>query len=306
MDASFKYDYQSSARFRLNGNYEPFMRPCGQCQGCRLAKSREWAIRCTHEASLWRHNIFITLTYAPEYVPYDMSLDYRDFQLFMKRYRERFPGVDPDENGDHKIRFYMCGEYGETYGRPHFHAIIFNHDFSDKRLYKTINGNPIYTSADLSELWPFGFCSIGSVTYESTAYVARYVMKKVTGPAAADHYAHLIPDTGEVVFRTPEFTKMSLKPGIALGWWKKFHKDVYTKDAVVLRGGVKMRPPRYYDKKFTLSDPYEMDYIKHLRFTNGQKYAANNTRERLRVRERLLQLRLLQLPRNLDKDMTQC
>ncbi|AXH74125.1 MAG: replication initiator protein [Microviridae sp.] len=158
--------------------------PCGQCVGCRLERSRQWAIRCVHEASLHKKNCFITLTYNDEHLPENSSLDYRVFQLFMKRLRKKY--------GDN-IRFYMCGEYGENFGRPHFHACLFNHDFSDKKLWKTVNKMPLFRSAELEELWPFGFSSIGSVTFESAAYVARYIMKKITGEAAEKHYTFRRP-----------------------------------------------------------------------------------------------------------------
>ena len=84
--------------------------PCGQCVGCRLERSRQWAIRCVHEAQMHRSNCFITLTYSPDFLPDPPSLNLRDFQLFMKRLRKRF--------GD-GIRFFHCGEYGEQCGRPH-------------------------------------------------------------------------------------------------------------------------------------------------------------------------------------------
>ena len=142
--------------------------PCGQCVGCRLERSRQWAIRCVHEASMHKKNCFITLTFDNQHLPKDGSLDVRDFQLFMKRVRKRF-GTN--------IRFYHCGEYGEKLGRPHYHACLFNFDFEDKILWKEINGQKLYISQSLSELWPFGFSTIGEVTYQSAAYVARYIMK---------------------------------------------------------------------------------------------------------------------------------
>lgn len=154
--------------------------PCGQCVGCRLERSRQWAVRCVHESQLHKENCFITLTYASEHLPPDSSLHYRDFQLFMKRLRKKFTGK--------KIRFYMCGEYGENFGRPHFHACLFGHNFDDLKLWKTQNNIPLYRSKILEELWPFGHSSVGSVTFESAAYVARYIMKKVTGEAAELHY----------------------------------------------------------------------------------------------------------------------
>jgi len=168
---SFKEDADHSIQVSL---------PCGQCVGCRLERSRQWAVRCVHESQLHKENCFITLTYAPEHLPQNSSLDYRDFQLFMKRLRKRFTGKS--------IRFYMCGEYGENFGRPHFHACIFGHNFDDLKLWKTQNDVPLFRSKTLEELWPFGHSSVGTVTFESAAYVARYIMKKVTGDAAAEHY----------------------------------------------------------------------------------------------------------------------
>ena len=126
--------------------------PCGQCVGCRLERSRQWAMRCMHEASLYSRNCFITLTYNNEHLPSDNSLQYPDFQKFMKRLRKRFNGVDrsanPDSNDQFPIRFYMCGEYGETFGRPHYHACLFNFDFPDKTLYRrSPSGSFIYRSS---------------------------------------------------------------------------------------------------------------------------------------------------------------
>ena len=98
--------------------------PCGQCSGCRLERSRQWAMRCVHEAAAYDCNAFITLTYDEENLPADGSLNYDHFQLFMKRLRK---AIEPN-----KVRFYMCGEYGEENGRPHFHACLFGYDFPDK------------------------------------------------------------------------------------------------------------------------------------------------------------------------------
>ena len=170
--------------------------PCGQCIGCRLERSRQWAIRCVHEASLYPINCFITLTYSPEYedrlrislpdietgevVGSQLSLTSqckRDYVLFMKRLRKKF---------GEGIRFFHCGEYGEENGRPHHHAIIFNHDFADKKVWKTNNGVVLYRSKMLEELWPYGFATVGCVSFESAAYVARYITKKVNVEACSN------------------------------------------------------------------------------------------------------------------------
>ena len=152
------------------------MVPCGQCIGCRLERSRQWAIRCVHEASLHTDNCFITLTYSPDCLPSDGSLNHDDFQKFFKRLRKH---IAPK-----KIRYYMCGEYGEDLqqpsklGRPHFHACLFGLDFDDKQLYIVRDDVKLYTSATLEKIWGKGFVTIGDVTFESAAYVARYIAKK--------------------------------------------------------------------------------------------------------------------------------
>lgn len=63
--------------------------PCGQCIGCRLEKSRQWAVRCLDEAQMHSENCFITLTNTDESVAkYGRSLDVGVFQKFMKRLRK--------------------------------------------------------------------------------------------------------------------------------------------------------------------------------------------------------------------------
>lgn len=265
--------------------------PCGQCVGCRLERSRQWAIRCMHEAQMHTENCFITLTYDDDHLPSDRSLHYRDFQLFIKRLRKRYPG--------RRIRYYMAGEYGENFGRPHWHACIFGFDFHDKKLWKRTSANSLlYRSQDLELLWPFGYSSIGDVTFESAAYVARYIMKKVTGKNASKHYEEIDPDTGEITNRTPEFTKMSLKPGIGYEWYKQYTSDVYPHDYVVVRGK-KVKPPKYYDKKYKIDNPYEFDEVLYIREKSAKLNHADNTLERLAVKEQVAKAKLQKLKRNL-------
>ena len=153
--------------------------PCGQCIGCRLERSRQWAIRIVHESQMHEQSYFLTLTYNNEFLPKTGSLQKADVQLFMKRLRKKF---------GKGIRYYYCGEYGEKFHRPHYHLIIFGCEFPDKILWKIERGNRLWISEDLNKLWKKGYCSIGMVTFESAAYVARYVTKKITGKQANQHY----------------------------------------------------------------------------------------------------------------------
>lgn len=223
--------------------------PCGQCVGCRLERSRQWAVRCMHEASLSEDNSFLTLTYDDDHLPAGGTLVKSDFQDFMKRLRK---SIAPK-----RVRYYHCGEYGENLGRPHYHALLFGHAFTDYKFFSERNGNRIYTSDSLSRLWPMGFAVAGEVTFESAAYVARYVMKKVTGPKSADHYGDLLP----------EYTTMSRRPGIGKGWFDKFSSDVYPLDRVVVRGR-DTRPPRFYDNLLGRKDPSTLALLKIARERN--------------------------------------
>lgn len=272
--------------------------PCKQCSGCRRRKSAEWATRCMHEASLHKNNCFITLTYSDLHMPFDGSISKRPCQLFLKKLRKKYGS---------NIRTYYCGEYGDKFGRPHYHFILFNHDFSDKKFWKkSKSGIPCFRSASLEELWPFGNSEIGTVTFESCAYVARYVMKKINGKNADHHYQRVDPD-GRTYKILPEFCQMSLKPGIAKNWFTKFYKDVYPHDYVVLSGGRKMQPPSYYDGLYELTHDDNgvlynwprMEKIKEARKNAALFHIDNNTPERLNVRREIAERQLSKFSRNL-------
>lgn len=271
----------------------PMQVPCGQCIGCRLERSRQWAVRCSHEASLHASNCFITLTYRDADLPRDGSLDVTVFQKFMKRLRKKY---------GEGIRFYHCGEYGSQFGRPHYHACIFGFDFPDKYLWKqTDRGDRLFRSPSLEELWPYGHSSIGDVTFQSAAYVARYITKKVTGDQAEKHYTRFNTVTGEIYQLKPEYCTMSRRPGIGRGWFEKFKTDVFPNDYVVMRGK-KMRPPKYYDTLFELSDPADFVKIKHIRKRDAKKHVDDQTPERLQVRETVQLSKLKQLHRSIDHE----
>lgn len=233
--------------------------PCGQCRHCRLEYSRQWAIRAVHEAQVWDQNCFLTLTYAPEHLPPGGHLDYEAPVLFMKRLRERF-GSD--------IRSFGCGEYGENGSRPHYHLCIFNFDFSDKEFRrKTSQGHDCWTSKSLSELWPFGFSEIGSLTFESAAYVARYVTKKFTNRDEAlveAHYGGRPPERALCVSR---------RPGLGRPWFDLYGSRLWTHDYIVLRGR-KMRAPKYYDSLLCKQDAVRFAAVKKARKCAGKEAAC--------------------------------
>lgn len=256
--------------------------PCGQCIGCRMRRASDWTLRVQHEASLWPRNCFVTLTYARDCLPPDGSLFHRDFQLFMKRLR-KFVGC--------RVRFYMCGEYGENSLRPHYHACLFNVDFQSDRVHagKSASGSRMYASKTLEVLWGHGMCTVQDLVRETAGYCARYIMKKQLGDPNA--YA-----TADGVVLKPEYSVMS--KGVGRGWLEKYKRDVFPHDFVVAEGG-RHRVPRYYDRVVDL-EAEEADRIEYERYLAGKACAADNTDERRAVREVVHLAQVRSLKRGLE------
>ncbi len=270
--------------------YEDVELPCNQCIGCRVERSRQWALRCVHEASLFIDNCFVTLTFDNDNLNENGSLVKSDFQKFMKRLRKKYNGISKvvSKSGkiSYPIRYFHCGEYGSQLSRPHHHVCLFNFDFPDKRLWSVRESVRLYRSESLEKLWPFGFCTIGNVNYQSAAYVARYVTKKVNGKMADTHYKRVDVSDGEVFKIVPEYITMSRRPGIGKRWFEQFGSDVFPKDFVT-HDGKKFRPPKYYDNIYDSVCPDALEKIKLKRKLASDRHVENNVFERLTVRERV-------------------
>lgn len=234
-----------------------------------------------HEAKMHEKNCFITLTYNEENLPPDGSLHKEHFQLFMKRLRKKY---------GEGIKYYHCGEYGEKFSRPHYHACLFGHDFLDKVLFRVDkSGTKLYRSDSLEALWTFGFSTIGEVNFQSAAYVARYVTKKLTGNRpflykkpnekggydeimyqnADEHYEVVNYQTGEVTYRQKEYATMSRRPGIGKTYLEQYKDEIYPRDAIIVKGKQYV-PPSYYDK-FLEQQNFELyQQIKRRRKANAK------------------------------------
>ena len=255
-------------------------------------------------------NSFITLTYNDEHLPENGQLVKKDFQKFMKRLRKQCG----------KVRYYQCGEYGSQYdeqgnkitdslnrellGRPHFHACLFGLDFPDKELWTVRNGINLYRSPTLEKIWKKGYSSIGNVTFESAAYVARYITKKLNGEKEKEtceqglkHYEKLT-EHGEIITMEKEYTNMSRRPGIGKDWFEHYHDDVYQHDSITLRGK-EMKPPRYYMNLYEQIDEVGHDQVKEKRRVAGLNNQHENTIDRLRAREKVKLAAITTLKREL-------
>lgn len=274
----------------VHAGIEYFPIPCGNCIGCRIEYSKQWANRCMLEVQYHERCCFITLTYNREHVPLvgysiggklasvpALTLSKRDLQLFFKRLRKFFPGVC--------IRYFGCGEYGPQTLRPHYHVILFGIDFDDKIEYGcSKTGNKMFVSPSLDRLWSYpprnvlgesyianmtqkekekastliGLATIQPVTWETCAYTARYVTKKLKGPLAEFYKERNM---------VPPFSCMSRRPGIGRQYyddhpelWEHEYINVSTPD-----GGKQFRPPKYFMKLLEQDDPYSAEAMKEVR-----------------------------------------
>lgn len=285
--------------------------PCGQCIGCRLDKSKEWANRCMKEAELYEYNYSLTLTYEDENLPYttkidmetgeaipnyNVSLNPKDVQDFMKRLRIAWQRKHKHEN----IRVFYSGEYGELRGRPHYHLILFNMPIFDlKYLRKSQSGKSLWYSAELEKIWGKGIVTVGECNWETVAYAARYVMKKQTGPGAKEDYI----DKAQVA----EFVGMSRRPGIGREWYEKHKDQMYETDEMFVKnknGVLKLKPCKYYDRLYDNENPEIIKKIKEARKEYAEtqrKIVLENTSmdeyEYLEMQKRTMQKKAMALKR---------
>jgi len=275
--------------------------PCGGCIGCRIDRSQQWATRLMHEAKYHDQKCFITLTYDDDHLPASGSLDKKAHQLFFKKLRKHLNPAPLKKGHPHfkEIKYFLCGEYGDSTGRAHYHAILYGVDFADRRTHnKNEQGHQLWKSATLDRLWGQGHCLIGEVTHESCAYVARYIMKKITGDQAEDHYRRIDPITGEVTNLYPEFIRMSLKPAIGKTHFEKYKNDFYPSDRAVVKGR-EVPVPKYYDRLLDRENPDLLVEMKEARKLRAKSRKEDSTPARLRVRESVLKSKLSQLKRSL-------
>lgn len=235
--------------------FASFQLPCGKCIECRLDYSRQWAVRCVHEAQMYENNCFITLTYDDESLrsPY---LIYSDFQKFMKKLRKL---------QDDPIGVFVTGEYGEKTKRPHWHAILFNWRPADC-VYKRSNerGDKIYSSLLLDKIWSHGLTEVGDVSIHSAGYCARYAAKKLVHGRDGDHEFDPI-------------SKKSNKHAIGKRWLEKYWRDVFNYGHVVLNDGSTCSIPRYYEKWFKENLPDE--WLRYVTRTKLKKISQAEARQ---------------------------
>lgn len=295
----------------------PIPLPCGKCDSCKMDRAKDWALRCVKEASLYEENIFLTLTYDAENLPPDLSLNKEHFTTFIRAVRDKYRDTHP------KIRFFMCGEYGNPtpennfIARPHYHALIFNFAFPDQKLeYRRADGDAVYSSESCTKLWGKGLIHIAAVNEKTAGYCARYTLKKTN----SEDLKTIDPETGLEPYEVynpitdtyhrvePEYVNMSRRPGIGKEWYDKFQTDMHDGRLYITHSrdfaSKKLKPvivknPVYFDKLRERENPELQKEIVDARKQKAIENAENHSYDRLRAKEVILRQRISQLKRNL-------
>lgn len=245
--------------------------PCGKCFGCRSDNARMWSLRMMHEARYHSTNYFVTLTYADGSLPPGADLDYRDLRLFMVNARHYF------QTPECPFKYFACGEYGDKTLRPHYHFAGFDWKFDDLRPFKQTQSGWYYLSESLREVWRHGHVIVAPLEWDCAAYIARYVTKKMHGPAVRTKNT-FDPETGELDKYTIERAFQS--KGLGLPWYTDNQDEVWNLDAVLFKNKYLVKPPRYYFKQLEKSDPDRALAIKEARRDGNPLTIIDQERDR--------------------------
>lgn len=155
--------------------------PCGQCLHCRINIVQKWTCRLLLEYMANTSSCWATITYNEDFLPktYIDPLDgniYESYQglgtlapdhmrLFIMRLRKKL--------GNIKIRYFYCGEYGDKFGRPHYHICLFGIGAEWEDTIRSCWTDPI---SKLS----MGNVKIDPLTSENIRYTCGYAVKKLT------------------------------------------------------------------------------------------------------------------------------
>lgn len=220
--------------------------PCGKCLSCRINRSTEWGLRAVLELAAWDYQaVWLGLSYDPEHLPENGSIRKKHLQDYIKRVRGK--------GAKKKVKYFGCGEYGETTSRPHYHLILYG-----------ISQEEIET---VKEHWHFGYVKVGTVTYESARYTAGYQLKKWMTKK----------DKEEYVAQGLEAPFQISSNGFGLQWCLE-NQEILKRELKLEHKGKEHPLPRYFRKKLDLNAKSYYDYIIQIKEEKLDEWIAREKR----------------------------
>lgn len=146
---------------------------CGRCRPCRVAVKQEWVNRAEFEHRRAGVSSFVTLTYDEPHLPADRSVSRPEIRAFLQRLRKRLQRCGDARLSSVRFRPWGPAEYGERFGRPHYHVILFGLD-------------PCLVESHVKAAWvdgvgdPKGNVHVGLLDRGGISYVAQYCVKHMT------------------------------------------------------------------------------------------------------------------------------
>jgi len=252
------------------------MLDCGWCKPCRVARSRAMGARILHEAQFCDSSMFLTLTYSPKFMPWDGGLNLKHVQNFIAATRKA---------EGRNIKYSLCGEYGPSTGRPHYHLCVFDYWPSDAYVSEYGDGIAQWCADSLEARWGKGFVQFRDLDKAAAEYTARHNFDKVYGSwkNKPDEVTGLLPyerihsQTGEIVPVRSEFFSQS--NGIGERWIRKYYRDVFPKGELSVmdadRNVVFVPVPKYYQRKLQDIDPAMYAEFMEARLQKAKDLAAD-------------------------------
>lgn len=193
---------------------------CGKCLSCRMRRAKDWAIKLNKEAKYTNEAVMITLTFDSSLLENDKkckkyggNLNFiwkienskKYLQKFIKRLRKTY---------NKHLYYYCIGEYGELNKRPHYHMILFGHNFADTRKegWRSKSGHIQYVDENLTALWGAGRVTIQDLNSKNIVYVAQYTLKKTKDKIIDKRYK-------------PKMT-FSNRNKIGIKWIRRNHEEI--------------------------------------------------------------------------------
>jgi len=254
----------------------PISVPCRGCIACRITIQAEKAIRAEHERQMYDEaghpSSFITLTYDDANLPFH-GLKKADAQAVVRKIQK----WSRLENHGHKLRYLIAGEYGDKFGRAHYHLVLFGTSFRQDRVphYKS-NGRQYYTSETLTRLWGKGHADLCDLDHNRCQYAVKYALEEVKGKAAPAHYSFQTK-TGSHQ-RAREFVCASNRPGLGYSWFVKYRADIFPRDELI-HNGKRLPVPGYYFKLLERLHPDLYLEVKAKRVSYGEANDPRNDPE---------------------------